>query len=164
MADPVTIEVKGLRDAIRELDRLTDKVTGQKILRRVASKALAPMKLYAKSNATLVKESGAMAAAISLTTRLGGTVRGLAANDAATRNTAVTGAVYTRNKSKRALAIYNAYHGRDDVSRLRHFHLVEFGTARTRAKAPVTKAYEQAKRRVIPDLATLLRAELAKLR
>lgn len=166
----IDVEVVGLAEVTRELERIAGQMTGQKILRRAASKSMRPMKTAAKVNAASVKESGAMAAAMSLTTRAGAAVKGLGENIGASGDTAVVAAVFPRNKQKRALAIYNAFHNRaggkgqkKPATRLRHLHLVEFGTKRTAAKWPLTRAYDATKGKVVPGLVVLLRDELDKL-
>ena len=163
------VKVEGLAEFERNLDALVDRMTAVQVLRRVARAGVMPITVAAKANATAVKESGAMAAAIGTATRVGNNTRAFGTGAQLSSSTAVFAATVTRNRSKKALALYNAHHRlAKPVRRLRHFHLVEFGHKGLHgggaAKRPMTRAFDAKKRAALDAVARAARLELDKLR
>lgn len=129
MTEPV-LQLQGLRELDRKLAALPRKV-GFKTLRSAMMQAVRPMFLAAKTNANSTGirnfDSGATAAAMSRwTKKISGTKAQLF--------------IGPRSKQKRAVALWNAKHGAS-VSRLRHFHLVEFGSIRGPAQPFMRPAF-----------------------
>ena len=118
-------------------------VAGFKALRSGLMAASRPMFVAAKANAisTGLKgyDSDAMGAAMARGTRK------------ITKNR-TTLWIGPRNKNKKALAIYNAYHG-TDYKRLNYFHLVEWGSVNGGAQPFMRPAFESTKLVVVSNLA-----------
>lgn len=116
MADDL-IKIEGLRELDAKLAQLPTKV-GFKVLRSAMMAATGAMFKAARSNAeaTGIKgfDAGATAAAMARWVK----------KEAPTKTVLYIG---PKNKNKKALALWNAKHGRN-VTRLRHFHLLEFGS------------------------------------
>ena len=115
---------------------------GFKALRSGMMAASKPMFLAAKANAagTGLKgyDSDAMAAAMSRG------VKKVTPN----RTTLWIG---PKNKHKKALAIYNEYHG-TEIKRLQYFHLVEWGSAKMNAQPFMRPAFAATSRQVVGNL------------
>jgi len=112
-----TVKIEGLRELDRKLSKLP-KAVGFKALRGAMMASTTPMLKLAKANALATgvrnRDAGATAAA------MGRWVRKIHS-----KSTVLF--LGPKNKAKKALAIYNAHHG-TEVTRLKHFHLVEFGS------------------------------------
>ncbi len=139
------MRLEGLRELDRKLAALPKKV-GFKTLRSAMMQAAKPMFLAAKANASAVGirnfDSGATAAAMSrYTTRLSPT------------RTALW--IGPKNKHKAALALWNAKND-GDAKRLRHFHLVEFGSIRGPAQPFMRPAFEMTRHAVARSFGTEL--------
>jgi len=113
------VKVEGLKNVEKMLVELGPAL-GFKALRSGLMAASRPMFVAAKANAIGTglagHDSDAMGAAMSRGTR----------KDTPNRTTLWIG---PKNKHKKAIAIYNAYHG-TNLKRLPYFHLVEWGATR----------------------------------
>lgn len=136
-----TVRVRGLRQLDRRLATLPTKV-GFKALRSGMMKASLPMFKLAKSNAQSVGikalDAGSTAAAMGRWTR----------KLSPTRTALFMG---PRNKNKKALALWNTFHGKD-AKRLNHFHLVEFGSVNGPAQPFLRPAFEAAKLQYVQSI------------
>ena len=149
------VRVRGLAQLDRKLRRL-DGVVQAKILRKAGRFAMQPVLKAARENAQGVRDSGAMAAAIAIGTRTGN----------AGTEFSMRIAVYPNPKARRALTLYNAARaadGRKPIQRLRHFHLVEFGSPNQPAAAVLRRAFATERQRILPRLRRQLRVEIAKV-
>lgn len=144
-------------DGIKELDaKLASmgSVAGFKALRsglRIASK---PMFKAARANAQAAgirqRDSGATAAAM-----------GTGTYKISPTKTAFY--IGPKNKSKRGLALWNAANSPDDpVTRLRHFHLVEFGSINGPAQPFMRPAFDSTKMEVVRRFGDALREAIDK--
>lgn len=124
------VKVDGLRELDRKLAELPAAV-GFKALRSAMMQATKPMFAAAKANAlsTGIKnyDSGATAAAMGRWTRKQGP----------NKTTLFLG---PKNKARKALALWNERHGKE-ATRLRHFHLLEFGSSRGPAQPFLRPAF-----------------------
>lgn len=144
MADD-TIRIEGLRELDRKLSKLPKDV-GFKTLRSAMMRATTPMFKMAKVNAlsTGIRgyDAGATAAAMGRWTRK-------------TSESVTTLYLGPKNKNRKALALYNAFHG-TDVKRLRHFHLLEFGSIKGPAQPFLRPAFEATKIQVATSFGRIL--------
>ena len=130
MADKF-VKVEGLKELDKKLARLPKK-TGFNALRSAMMAASRPMFQTARANAlaTGVKgfDAGATAAAMGRWTR---------------KITPTTTVMFLgpKNQNKKALALWNAAHG-GKAKRLRHFHLVEFGSIKGPAQPFLRPAFQ----------------------
>lgn len=125
-------------EGLRELDKMLadlGEVAGFKALRSAMMASSRPMFQAARANAAATglggTDSDAMAASMSRGTR----------KEGRTRTTLWIG---PRNKSKKGLAIYNAFwepRGRKPIKRLGYFHMVEFGTSKMTAQPFMRPAF-----------------------
>lgn len=133
--------VEGLDNVEKMLNELGT-VNGFKALRSGLMAASKPMFLAARANAAATglkgQDSDAMAAAMSRGTR----------KDTPTQTTLWIG---PRNKNKKALAIYNAFHNRN-VKRLNYFHLVEYGSIHGGAQPFMRPAFAATAQAVVNNL------------
>lgn len=151
MADLAKIE--GLKKLDAALAAMGPAV-GFKALRSGMMQAARPMFLAAKANAssTGIKnlDSGATAAA------MGRWVRKLTK----TRTLLQIG---PRNKLKKAVALYNAFHG-TNIKRLKHFHLLEFGSVHGGAQPFMGPAFESNKAGMLRNFGGELKKAIEKVR
>lgn len=146
-------KIEGLKQLDRALAEMS-KGLGFKALRSGMMAASRPMFLAAKANAsaTGVKgfDSGATAAA------MGRWVRKI-------KPTVTLLQIGPKNKLKKAVAIWNAAHG-TNISRLNHFHLVEFGSVHGPAQPFMRPAFESTKSIVASIFARELKKAIEKVR
>ena len=128
------VKLEGLRELDKQLAAMETKL-GFKALRSGMMQASKPMFQAAKANAeaTGIKgyDAGATAAAMGRFTRK-------------TTPTKTTLFIGPKNKSKKALALWNTKHGAN-VDRLNHFHLLEFGSVHGPAQPFLRPAFEATK-------------------
>lgn len=136
-----TVSVKGLDNVDKMLTELGP-VLGFKALRSGLMAATKPVFVMAKANAAATGlrgyDSDAMAAAMSRGTRKDGP-------------NVTTLWVGPRNKNKKALAIYNDYHG-TSYKRLNYFHLVEWGSVNGPAQPFMRTAFAATSRQAVQNL------------
>ena len=133
-----TIELIGLKELDEKLAAMPQKL-GFKALRK------------ANALATGIKgrDAGATAAAMSRFVK----------KETANRTTLYVG---PKSKHRKALAIYNAFHG-TDAKRLRHFHLVEFGSVHGPAQPFLRPAFEATKLVVARSFGAKLKESIEKV-
>lgn len=145
------VKVEGLKELDKKLANLGS-VAGFKALRGGLMGASRPMFQAAKANAAATGirgfDAGATAAAMGRWTR----------KETPTRTVLFIG---PRNKNKKALALWNAKHDAD-VSRLTHFHLVEFGSINGPAQPFMRPAFDATKLIVVQNFGGELRKSIAK--
>lgn len=135
-------------EGLKEVDKMLadmGSALGFKALRTGMMNAAKPTFLLARANAIATglgnTDSDAMGAAMSRGTR----------KITPTRTTHWIG---PRNKSKKALAIYNAFHsGRPPVKRLNYFHMVEWGSIHGQAQPFMRPAFAATAPTVVRNLA-----------
>ncbi len=144
-------KVEGLRELDQQLAQLDTKI-GFKVLRSAMMAATRPMFAAAKASAqsTGVKgfDAGATAAAMGRWTRK------------IDQNT-TTLFLGPKNKNKKALALWNAKHG-VNISRLQHFHLLEFGSINGPAQPFLRPAFQRTAPTVARELGKQLRIAIDK--
>lgn len=149
---PEFAELKGLRELDRKLEKLGPKL-GFKTLRSAMMKSSTPMFKLAKANAqaTGVKnqDAGATAAAMGRWTRKEKGAK------------VVTLFLGPKNKNKKALALWNARHDRE-ITRLTHFHLLEFGSIHGPAQPFLRPAFKAGSGQYIRSFQRELRAAIDK--
>jgi HK97 gp10 family phage protein len=152
------VKVEGLKNVEKLLTNLGPAL-GFKALRSGMMAASRPMFLAAKANAAATGlkgyDSDAMAAAMSRGTR----------KVTPNRTTLWIG---PKNKHKKALAIYNSYHG-TDLKRLPYFHLVEWGAERGEkgsmsAQPFMRPAFAATSRMVVSNLGDEIRKAVDKVK
>ena len=147
------VKLTGLKQLDRALAEM-DKVRGFKALRTGMMNASKPMFLAAKANAasTGIKgfDAGATAAAMGRWTKK------------VTPHITVL-KIGPKNKLKKAVAIYNAFHGKN-VKRLQHFHLVEFGSVHGGAQPFLRPAYDMTRHTVARNFGRELSKAIDKIR
>lgn len=146
-----TVKVKGLKELDNALAKLP-KAVGFKALRSGMMEASRPMFLAAKANAASTGirgyDAGATAQAMGRYTRkLSPTRTGLF--------------IGPKNKDKKALALWNQKHGRE-AKRLRHFHLLEFGSEHGPAQPYLRPAFESTKMVVVNNFRASLKKHIEK--
>lgn len=145
------IRVDGLKELDAQLAGLGT-VAGFKALRGGMMGASRPMfqAIKANANATGIRgfDAGSTAAAMGRWTR----------KTTPTRTTLFIG---PRNKNKKALALWNAKHNAN-ITRLNHFHLVEFGSINGPAQPFMRPGFETTKLIVVQNFARELRKSIAK--
>ena len=151
MADDL-IKIQGLRELDAKLAQLPTKV-GFKVLRSAMMASTSGMFKAARRNAeaTGVKgyDSGATAAAMSRWVK----------KASPTKTILYLG---PRSKNKKALAIWNAKFNAN-VTRLRHFHLLEFGSERGPAQPYLRPAFAANARMAAESFKTNIEKQLAKV-
>jgi HK97 gp10 family phage protein len=147
------VKTKGLKELDQALADLGS-VQGFKALRGGLMAASKPMFLAAKANALATgikgRDSDATAASMGRWTR----------KETNRRTTLYLG---PKSKLKKALAIYNAFHG-TNVKKLRHFHLVEFGSVHGGAQPFLRPAFAATVRLVISEFGGHLAKQIEKIR
>lgn len=140
-----TIKLEGLKELDRKLANLDSK-TGFKVLRATMMEASKPMFVLAKTNANSTGirgfDAGATAAAMSRYVKK--------INE---RRTVLF--LGPKNKSKKALNLWNAKHGQN-IKRLNHFHLVEFGSSKGPAQPFLRPAFDATKTSVARSFGKIL--------
>lgn len=151
MADFVKVE--GLKNVEKMLIELGP-VVGFKALRSGLANAAKPMFLAARANAAATglkgHDSDAMAAAMSRGTRKVGLKKTIHW-------------IGPRNASKKALAIYNDFHG-TDYKRLNYFHLVEWGSVYGPAQPFMRPAFAATATLVVANLGNEIRKAIEKIK
>lgn len=146
-------KLSGLRELDKALAEMGSKI-GLKALRAGLMAASKPMFLAAKANASATgikgQDAGATAAA------MGRWVRKV-------KPTVTVLQIGPKNKNKKALALYNAKHG-TKVNRLRHFHLLEFGSVHGGAQPFLRPAFDSTKGIVVNRFGRELKAAIEKVR
>ena len=144
-------------DGLREVDMMLKEIgpeLGFKALRAGMMKATLPVLKAARAAAlaTGLKgfDSNAMAAAMGRGTR----------KESPTTTTLSIG---PRNKNKKALAIYNEYHG-TEISRLNYFHLVEWGSAHGPAQPFMRPAFAATAPQAVRNLTKEIGAAIDKIK
>lgn len=144
-------ELKGISELDKKLAKLGPQV-GFKALRGGLMGASRPMFQAAKrsAEATGIKgyDAGATAAAMGRWTKKTGPKQ-------------TTLFLGPKNKHKKALALYNAKHG-TEIKRLRHFHLLEFGSVKMAAQPFLRSAFEATKMTFIRNFGNELRKSIEK--
>jgi HK97 gp10 family phage protein len=143
-------------DGLRELDRKLVKLGSQagfKALRAAMMKSSTPMFKMARANALATgikgQDAGATAAAMGRWSKK-------------TKQHEVTLWLGPKNKNKKALALWNAKHGKE-VKRLTHFHLVEFGSINGPAQPFLRPAFAANARGYIAGFGAELRRAIEKV-
>ena len=140
MTEPVRVE--GLRELDRKLSRvaeITSPANAKKILRSAMMSATLPVLNAAKSNAQSeqIRDSGALAASMGR----------WFPQETRTRFTLFIG---PRSKNKKAIALWTQKHGAPPKGgRLRHAHIVEFGSERQAATPFLRPACESNQARML---------------
>lgn len=146
------IKLQGLKELDQKLARM-DQKTGFKALRSAMMEASRPMFVAAKTNAlaTGIKgfDAGSTAAAMSRYTK-----------KVSPKRTVLF--VGPKNKAKKALDLWNRKHGQN-ATRLRHFHLVEFGSIKGPAQPFLRPAFEQTKVGVARSFGKILAKQIEKV-
>lgn len=146
------IQLEGLRELDKKLAKMPTKL-GFKALRSGMMASSRPMFVAAKANAMATgirgRDAGATGAAMSRWTR----------KMTATKTVLFIG---PKNKHKKALALYNEFHG-TDVDRLRHFHLLEFGSIHGQAQPFMRPAFEATKMKVAREFGKMLKTAIEKV-
>lgn len=147
-----TIKLEGLKELDAKLARLETK-TGFKVLRAALMEASKPMFLVAKQNASATGvrgfDAGATAAAMARYVK----------KITPQRTVLFLG---PKNKSKKALNLWNAKHGQN-IKRLNHFHLVEFGSAKGPAQPFLRPAFDATKVSVARSFGRILAKQIEKV-
>ena len=147
------VKVSGL-DNVEDMLVELGPALGFKALRSGLMGASRPLLLAAKAAAAATgmrgHDSDAMAAAMS---------RGTYKVNANT----VTHWVGPRNKNKKALAIYNQYHG-TNLQRLNYFHLVEWGSIKMAAQPFMRPAFAATSRKVVANLGDEIKKAVDKVK
>ena len=145
-----TVEVKGLRDLDLKLSRLGE-VAGKKALRGAMMDAASPIWKAARENASSIKDSGALAAA------MGRWFKQFKKNQFAVF-------IGPRSKSRKGVQLWTSLHGREPKGgRLRHAHLVEFGTRKDPAQPFLRPAFDANWRQAAQIFARRLRERINKI-
>ncbi len=145
------IKLFGLKELDRKLARM-DKRIAFKALRGALMESSKPMFLAAKQNAQATGVKGFDAGAIAAS--MGRYVKKLAPK----RTVLFLG---PKNKAKRAINLWNAKHGKN-VTRLTHFHLVEFGSKKGPAQPYLRPAFEKNKLAVARNFGRILAKQIEK--
>jgi len=147
-----TIKLEGLKELDAKLAKMETKV-GFKTLRSAMMESAKPTFAAAKRNAqgTGIKgfDAGATAAAMGRFTKK-------------INNKRVQLFIGPKNKSKKALNLWNAKHG-GNAKRLNHFHLVEFGSLKGPAQPFMRPAFEATKRTMARDFGKILARQIEKV-
>lgn len=147
------VKVEGLENVEQMLIDL-GAVDGFKALRSGLMAASKPMLAAAKANALATGLKGygsdAMAAAMSRGTR----------KVTPNRTTLWIG---PKNKNKKALAIYNSYHG-TSIKRLNYFHLVEWGAVHMAAQPFMRPAFMATSKLVVSNLGSEIKKAVEKIK
>lgn len=147
------VKVEGLKNVEKLLIELGP-VAGFKALRSGMMAASKPMFLAAKANAAATGlkgyDSDAMAASMSRGTR----------KETAHRTTLWIG---PKRKHKKALAIYNSYHG-TNIKSLNYFHLVEWGSINGGAQPFMRPAFAATSRLAVNNLGNEIRKAVEKIK
>lgn len=147
------VKVRGLKELDAALAEM-GKVAGFKALRMAMMASSRGMFQQAKQNALAVgirgRDAGASAAAMSRSVRK-------------INNKRTQLQMGPKSKHKKALALYNAYHG-TDIKRLRHFHMVEFGTYKDPAQPFMRPAFISKQLDYVNSLRDNLKASIEKVR
>jgi HK97 gp10 family phage protein len=153
----MAIKVEGLKELDRKLSMLSKSVSGataRKVMRGAMMDAASPIWKAARANANAVGirglDSGALAAAMGRWFKI---VR---------PNTFMLW-IGPRSRSKAGVALWTSRHGREPKGgRLRHAHMVEFGTKKDPAQPYLRPAFYQNVRRAVTIFSTKLRARIEK--
>jgi HK97 gp10 family phage protein len=150
MAEPA-IKLTGLKELDAKLARM-DRKLGFKALRSALNEAAKPMFLAAKKNAqaTGIKgfDAGSTAAAMGRFSKKRGPK-------------SLELFIGPKNKAKKAVNLWNQKHG-TDITRLNHFHLVEFGSKKGPAQPFMRPAFESTKVTVARSFGKILAIQIEK--
>lgn len=157
MTEIVELRVRGVQELVERLQFLRPQVA-RRIGRLAMSRAMAPVLASAQSNAMANKRSGALVAALKIRLQ---TADQIAKSTLALRITggstdAVRGTVLPVRKDSRAIALYRLGYQRRKKWKafsIRHGHLVEFGTKRSKAYPFLEPALRNNAQRVVDILA-----------
>jgi HK97 gp10 family phage protein len=151
------LKVTGIREIVQNLAALGPQVS-RRIGRGAMSKAMKPVLASAKGNAARIAKSGSLVAALKTRVQSADQIRRGFLGIGNTKD-AVRGSVVPVGKDRKALALYSLHYRKKRlVRRIRHGHLVEFGTKRSAAKPFMRAAIEQNGQRVVDTLANEMRA------
>lgn len=151
------LKVTGIRETVANLVKLGPLVS-RRIGRTAMRKAMEPVLASARSNAVRSAKSGSLVAAMKTRVQ---TADQLPRGIFGIGNTkdAVRGSVVPVGKDSKAVGLYRLhYKPKRAIKRIRHGHLVEFGTKRSRAVPFMKPALQQNAQRVVDVLAGEMKA------
>ena len=151
MADQITTKITGGRELDRALAKMEAKVA-RKTMRQALFHATLPVLQAAKANAQSIRDSGALALSIRRFTR---TMR-------LRTGSFMEVAVGQHKRAARALAAYNAFHGREEspATELRHGFFSELGTEDTPVQPWLRPAFDSNADNMIVRLMRRLREQI----